>query len=169
LPDLVDLDRDPAVLSRHWITRTQLSDMMGGSPDTKFNLRAQDCVVDSERCGAVAAALLRAGRPMRALVRAPASSAARQLAAAGAALAAGDFTDTEALAAAMPEPPRPSPSPPHPSPGPLRRCGKAAPCLVFSSVAGAIDAHGVPRFASKAAIERVLAASNVPHIVVAPT
>jgi uncharacterized protein YbjT (DUF2867 family) len=58
-------------------------------------------VVDSERCGAVAAALLRAGRPMRALVRAPASSAARQLAAAGAALAAGDFTDTEALATAM--------------------------------------------------------------------
>jgi len=32
LPDLVDLDRDAAVLGRYGITRTQLTDMMGGSP-----------------------------------------------------------------------------------------------------------------------------------------
>jgi hypothetical protein len=32
LPDLVDLDRDAAVLGQHGITRTQLTDMMGGSP-----------------------------------------------------------------------------------------------------------------------------------------
>jgi hypothetical protein len=32
LPDPVDLDRDAAVMDRHGITRTQLTDMMGGSP-----------------------------------------------------------------------------------------------------------------------------------------
>lgn len=51
--------------------------------------------------GAVAAALLRAGRPVRGLVRDPASPAARRLAAAGASLATGEFTDPEALEAAM--------------------------------------------------------------------
>ena len=51
--------------------------------------------------GAVAAALLRAGRPVRALVRDPASPRARQLSAAGAQLAAGDFTDHDALVAGM--------------------------------------------------------------------
>jgi nucleoside-diphosphate-sugar epimerase len=49
--------------------------------------------------GAVAAALLRAGRPVRALVRDPASPRARQLSAAGAQLAVGEFTDGDALAA----------------------------------------------------------------------
>jgi hypothetical protein len=32
LPDLVDFDRDAAVLERYGLTRTRLVDMMGGSP-----------------------------------------------------------------------------------------------------------------------------------------
>jgi NAD(P)-dependent dehydrogenase (short-subunit alcohol dehydrogenase family) len=51
--------------------------------------------------GAVAAALIRAARPVRALVRDPAAPAARRLAAAGAELARGDFTSPEALTVAM--------------------------------------------------------------------
>jgi uncharacterized protein YbjT (DUF2867 family) len=43
------------------------------------------------------------------------------------------------------------------------------PHLVFSSVAGATAGTGIPHFDSKAAIERALAASDVPHTVVAPT
>ncbi len=130
--------------------------------------------------GAVAAALLRAGRPVRAFVRDPASPAARELAAAGASLAAGEFTATPALAAAM----RGTAAafalttPFESGTAAEVRQGRSIidaataaslPCLVFSSVAGATDAHGVPHFASKAAIERALAASGVPHIVVAPT
>jgi uncharacterized protein YbjT (DUF2867 family) len=51
--------------------------------------------------GAVVAALIRAGRPVRALVRNPAAPAARRLATAGAQLATGEFTNPEALTAAM--------------------------------------------------------------------
>jgi uncharacterized protein YbjT (DUF2867 family) len=43
------------------------------------------------------------------------------------------------------------------------------PFLVFSSVAGAAAGTGVPHFESKAAVERALAASGLPHAVVAPT
>ena len=32
LPDPVDVDRDAAVLDRHGITRSHLTNMMGGSP-----------------------------------------------------------------------------------------------------------------------------------------
>jgi hypothetical protein len=32
LPDLVDFDRDAAVLDEHGFTRTRLTDMLGGSP-----------------------------------------------------------------------------------------------------------------------------------------
>lgn len=130
--------------------------------------------------GAVAAALLRTGRPVRGLVRDPASPAARRLAAAGASLAIGEFTDPEALAAAM----RGTAAafalttPFESGTAAEVRQGHAIidaartaslPFLVFSSVAGALEARSVPHFASKAAIERVLAASDVPHIVVAPT
>jgi uncharacterized protein YbjT (DUF2867 family) len=130
--------------------------------------------------GAVAAALLRAGRPVRAFVRDPASPGARQLAAAGAILAAGDFADTAALTSAM----RGTAAafalttPFESGTAAEERQGRAIiaaataatlPVLVFSSVAGAADAPDVPHFASKAAIERDLAASDVPHVVVAPT
>ena len=32
LPNLIDCDRDAAVLDRHGISRTRLNDIMGGSP-----------------------------------------------------------------------------------------------------------------------------------------
>jgi uncharacterized protein YbjT (DUF2867 family) len=130
--------------------------------------------------GAVAAALLAAGRPVRALVRDPSSAAARKLAAAGAGLAAGEFTDRDALAAAM----RGAAAafalttPFESGPGAEVAQGQAIigaaaaarlPYLVFSSVAGATAGTGVPHFESKAAVERVLAASGLPHAVVAPT
>jgi uncharacterized protein YbjT (DUF2867 family) len=130
--------------------------------------------------GAVAAALLRAGRPVRALVRDPASPGARQLSAAGAQLAVGEFTDGDALAAAMR-----AVSAVFALTTPFEDgaaaellqgraiIGAAAaarvPHLVFSSVAGATADTGIPHFDSKAAVERALAASDVPHTVVAPT
>jgi len=130
--------------------------------------------------GAVAGALMRAGRLVRAFVRDPGSAAARRLAAAGAQLAAGEFTDRDALAAAM----RGSAAAfalttPFES-GPdgevvqgqaiIHAAGTAElPHLVFSSVAGATAGTGVPHFESKAAVERALAASGLPHTVVAPT
>src|ERR1022692_693243 len=43
------------------------------------------------------------------------------------------------------------------------------PQLVFSSVAEALAGTGIPQFESKAAIDRALAAGDVPHTVVAPT
>jgi uncharacterized protein YbjT (DUF2867 family) len=130
--------------------------------------------------GAVAAALLRARRPVRALVRDPASPGARKLAAAGASLAAGEFTDAGALAAAMrgADAAFALTTPFESGTDAELRQGRAIihaataaslPCLVFSSVASALDAPGVPHFASKAAVERTLTASDLPHIIVAPT
>lgn len=130
--------------------------------------------------GAVAEALLRAGRQVRALVRDPASPRAHQLSAAGAELAVGDFTDPDALAAGM----RTTSAvfavttPFESGAAAELRQGNAiiaaataarVPHLVFSSVAGATADTGIPHFDSKAAIERALAASDVPHTVVAPT
>ena len=51
--------------------------------------------------GAVVRALLQAGRPVRALVRDPASAAAQTLAAQGVELVKGDFNDTASLDAAL--------------------------------------------------------------------
>ena len=129
---------------------------------------------------AVAAALIRAGRPVRALVRDPSSAGAAKLAAAGAQLAVGDFTDREALTAAM----RGAvaafalTTPFESGPTAEVEQGQAIiaasvtarlPHLVFSSVAGATVGTGIPHFESKAAIERALATSGLPHTVVAPT
>jgi len=130
--------------------------------------------------GAVAAALIRAGRPVRALVRDPAAPAARRLAAAGARLATGDFTDPGALSAAMRGAAAafalttPFESGPEAELEQGRAIIEAAAAarlghLVFSSVAGATQDTGIPHFESKAAVERVLAASGLPHTVVAPT
>ena len=130
--------------------------------------------------GAVAAALLREGRPVRALVRDETSAAARRLGTAGAQLAAGDFTDREALTRAM----RGAAAafalttPFEAGADDEIRQGKAIidaaaaaglPHLVFSSVAGAADQTGIPHFESKAEVERALTASGLPHTVVAPT
>ncbi len=130
--------------------------------------------------GAVAAALLGAGRPVRALVRDPSAAAAGTLAAAGAQLAAGEFTDQAALAAAM----RGAAAafalttPFGSGPDAEIQQGEAIiaaavtaglPYLVFSSVAGATAGTGVPHFESKATVERALAASGLRHAILAPT
>ena len=85
--------------------------------------------------GAVAAALIQAGRPVRALVRDPSSAGAVELAGAGAQLAVAEFTDREALTAAMRGWPRRSRSPARSSPDRCRgrarpgdhRCGRRGP------------------------------------------
>jgi uncharacterized protein YbjT (DUF2867 family) len=130
--------------------------------------------------GAVAAALIRTGRPVRALVRDPAAPAARRLAAAGAQLATGDFTNPEALTAAMQHSAAafalttPFESGPAAELEQGRAIIEAAAAarlghLVFSSVAGAAQETGIPHFDSKAAVERVLGASGLPYTIVAPT
>jgi uncharacterized protein YbjT (DUF2867 family) len=130
--------------------------------------------------GAVAAALIRAGRPVRALVRDPSSAGAAKLEAAGAELAVAEFTDAEALTAAM----RGTAAafalttPFGSGVAAEVRQGQAIitaataarlPYLVFSSVAEATAGTGVPHFESKATVERALAGSGLPHTVVAPT
>lgn len=130
--------------------------------------------------GAVAAALLRAGQQVRALVRDPASPRAHQLSAAGAQLAVGEFTDRDALIAGMravsavfavTTPFEAGAAAELLQGNAIIAAATAArvPHLVFSSVAGATADTGIPHFDSKAAIERALAASDVPHTVVAPT
>jgi uncharacterized protein YbjT (DUF2867 family) len=130
--------------------------------------------------GAVAAALLRAGRPVRALVRDSSSAAARRLAAAGAEVAVAEFTDREALTAAMAEAAAAFAltTPFESGVAAEVRQGESIiasaaeatlPHLVFSSVAGATAGTGVPHFESKAMVEHVLAESGLPHTVVAPT
>lgn len=130
--------------------------------------------------GAVAAALLTAGRRVRALVRDPETTQGRRLTGAGAELLTGNFTNVDALSSAM--------------------SGTAAaftfttpfetgtdaeiaqghaivtaatrahlPHLVFSSVAGATDRTGIPHFDSKAEVEQRIVSSGIAHTIVAPT
>jgi uncharacterized protein YbjT (DUF2867 family) len=130
--------------------------------------------------GAVASALLSAGRPVRALVRDPGSDRAARLGAAGAELATGDFTDPAALTAAMRgvSAAFALTTPFESGPSAELQQGQAIidaatqaelPFLLFSSVAGALDNTGVPHFESKAAVERALADSSLQHAVVAPS
>ena len=130
--------------------------------------------------GAVAKALLHTGRPVRAFVRDPTSERARELAAAGAQLAAGDFTDQDALASAMRGTAAAFALTTPFESGPaaevaqghaiIDAAGQAAlPHLVFSSVAGALGKTGIPHFESKAKVERALSSSGLEHTVVAPT
>ena len=130
--------------------------------------------------GAVAAALIRAGRPVRALVRDPQSSSARKLGASGAQLATADFTDRDALAAAMRGAAAAFALTTPFESGPDAElvqghaiieaaAGAGLPHLVFSSVAGATAHTGIPHFDSKARVEQSLAASGLAYTVVAPT
>jgi uncharacterized protein YbjT (DUF2867 family) len=130
--------------------------------------------------GAVTAALTRAGRPVRALVRDPQSSSARKLGEAGTQLVAGDFSDAGSLTAAMRgaaaafalTSPFESGADAELAQGDaIIEAATAAelPHLVFSSVAGATAHTGIPHFESKARVEQSLAASGLPHTVVAPT
>jgi uncharacterized protein YbjT (DUF2867 family) len=130
--------------------------------------------------GAVAHALLAAGRRVRAFTRDPRGERSRWLAGRGAELAAGDLLDTESLAAAMR-----GAAAVYAVTTPFA-AGEAAeieqgahiiaaaqeagvPWLILASVASADRSTGIPHFESKARIEERLRASGLPHTVVAPT
>lgn len=130
--------------------------------------------------GAVAAALITAGRRVRALVRNAQTPQGRRLAAAGAELVTGDFTDVDALTAAM----RGAAAaftlttPFETGPSAELAQGHAIitaavesrlPHLVFSSVAGAVEHTHIPHFESKAEVEQLIVGSGIAHTIVAPT
>ncbi|MEV8456328.1 NmrA family NAD(P)-binding protein [Streptomyces sp. NPDC052095] len=129
--------------------------------------------------GAVAAALLEAGRPVRAVVRDPAGGRARALAEAGAELVPGDLSDPASLAAAFRgasaafavTTPFQDGLDAEVAQGAaiVRAAADAAlPHLVMASVASADRDTGVPHFETKAKTEKLLAASGLPATVVAP-
>jgi len=114
------------------------------------------------------------------MVRDPESRSARKLGDAGAQLVAGDFTDRDALAAAMRGAAAAFALTTPFESGPAAELaqgdaiiqaavGAGLPYLVFSSVAGATAHTGIPHFESKARVEQALAASGLAHTVVAPT
>lgn len=129
--------------------------------------------------GATARALLPRGHQVRAMTRNLRSPAAGRLAREGAEIVTGDFRDRETLTAAMQgvdavfamttffeegvaaevEQGRA-----------LADAARAArvPHLVYTSVCSADRRTGIPHFDSKAEVERYLAASGVPHTVIAP-
>ncbi|MFE1406168.1 NmrA/HSCARG family protein [Streptomyces sp. NPDC058770] len=128
----------------------------------------------------VSAALLGRGARVRALVRDPGRSAARELADQGVEVVAGSLSDRESLAAAMNgvagvfafTTPFEAGVDAEVAQG--REILSAAtkegvPHLVFSSVAGADQESGVPHFDSKARIEAELADGDVPYTILGPT
>jgi uncharacterized protein YbjT (DUF2867 family) len=130
--------------------------------------------------GAVTAALLARGTPVRALVRNPRGRAADALARRGVDLATGDLTDEASLTAAMRGASAVFAVTTPFEAGPdaeteqgltlVRAAGRArVPHLVYSSVAGADRHSGVPHFESKAVVERALEHGDVPFTVLGPT
>ncbi|MFE6666591.1 NmrA/HSCARG family protein [Streptomyces sp. NPDC057697] len=130
--------------------------------------------------GAVVAALLEAGHPVRAVVRDPGGGRARSLAAAGAEVVPGDLFDAVSLAEAFRgttaafavTTPFQDGLDAEVAQGEaiVRAASDAAlPHLVMASVAGADRDTGVPHFETKARTEELLAASGLPATVVAPT
>lgn len=130
--------------------------------------------------GAVARELLRRGHPVRALVRAPDSAAAKELDSAGVSLAAGDLEDPASLRAAMAGVrgvfAMATFLPPLGTDG-ERRHGRAVakaakdtevPHVVYSSVGGAERDTGIPHFESKWDIEQELRALDLPATVLRP-
>ena len=129
---------------------------------------------------AVAEALLASGMRVRALTRDPASDRARALAALGAEPVAGDLADAASLTAALDGAPVvyavTTPFGAGPDAEVAQGEGIIAAAshahvqwLVLGSVASADQGTGVPHFESKWKIEQRLAASGVPHSVVAPS
>jgi uncharacterized protein YbjT (DUF2867 family) len=130
--------------------------------------------------GAVVDALLPRGVRVRALVRRPDDSSVARLTERGVEAVVGSLDDRTALRAAMRgvagvfAMTTPFEAGVDAEVAQGRAIVAAAidqqvPHLVFSSVAGADQHTGVPHFDSKAIIETELAASGVPHTVVAPT
>ncbi|MFJ9870454.1 NmrA/HSCARG family protein [Streptomyces sp. NPDC101165] len=129
---------------------------------------------------AVTDALLARGARIRALVRDPARSAARQLADQGVDVVAGSLSDPGSLAAAMRgvagvfafTTPFEAGVEAEVEQGRAILATAArerVAHLVFSSVAGADRDSGVPHFESKARIEAELAAGDVPYTILGPT
>ncbi|MEU0631889.1 NmrA family NAD(P)-binding protein [Streptomyces sp. NPDC005989] len=129
--------------------------------------------------GAVVAALLEAGRAVRAVVRDPGSGRARALAAAGAEVVPGDLFDAASLAEAFRgakaafavTTPFQDGLDAEVAQGAaiVRAAADAAlPHLVLASVASADQDTGVPHFETKARTEELLARSGLPATVVAP-
>jgi uncharacterized protein YbjT (DUF2867 family) len=130
--------------------------------------------------GAVAAALLEAGRAVRAVVRDPGSGRARALAVAGAEVVPGDLFDADSLAEAfrgttaafaVTTPFQDGLDAEVAQGAAIVRAAAdvALPHLVLASVASADRGTGVPHFETKARTEELLADSGLPATVVAPT
>src|SRR4029450_3427648 len=129
--------------------------------------------------GAVVEALLTRGHQVRALTRNSASPAAKRLREQGVESAVGDFTDHDSLVRAARgvdavyamSTPYEQGAEKEPAQGmTLTDAAKAAGVahLIYSSVASANRATGVPHFDSKYAVEKHLQASRVPSTIVAP-
>ncbi|MET9076092.1 NmrA/HSCARG family protein [Streptomyces sp. NPDC004232] len=129
---------------------------------------------------AVVSAMLARGAAVRGMVRNLQSASARRLAARGVEVVGGDLADRDSLASAMRgvagvfAMTTPFESGPDAEIAQGRAILAAAhearvPHLVFSSVAGADQDTGVPHFETKAAIERELAAGEVPYTILGPT
>jgi uncharacterized protein YbjT (DUF2867 family) len=130
--------------------------------------------------GAVAQALLAAGRRVRALTRDGNGPRSRWLADRGAQLAVGDLLDTGSLVAAMRGVAAVYAVTTPFAAGEAREIEQGThviaaadqaqvPWLILASVASADRSTGIPHFESKARIEEQLRAARVPHTVVAPT
>lgn len=129
--------------------------------------------------GSVAYALLAKGHTVRALTRNPDAEAPRRLAAAGAEIVAGDFSDPASVERAAKGADAMFVVTTFWGNGPTVEteqgiaavnAAKAAGVghLVFSSVADANKATGIPHFDSKYRIEQAITALGIPHTIVAP-
>jgi len=129
--------------------------------------------------GAVVEALVTRGHHVRALTRNAASPAAQRLREQGVEIAGGDFTDQDSLVRAargvdamyaMSTPYEQGAEQETAQGMTLTEAAKAAGVahLIYSSVASAHRATGIPHFDSKYAVEQHLQASRVPSTIVAP-
>ncbi|MFQ5341958.1 MAG: NmrA/HSCARG family protein [Anaerolineae bacterium] len=129
--------------------------------------------------GAVVQALIAQGHQVRALTRNPASPAAKRLSEQGVEIAVGDFTDRDSLVRAargvdtvyaMSTPFEQGVEKEIAQGIAMADAAKAAGVghLVFSSVASADRATGIPHFDSKYEVEKHILSSGVPYTIIAP-
>ncbi len=129
--------------------------------------------------GAVMQSLLKRGHRVRALTRNGSSASAEQLRQRGVEIAVGDFTDHDSLARAvrgvdavytMTTPFEGGVAAETAQGIAITDAAKEAGAghLVYSSVASADKATGIPHFDSKYEVEKYIAASGVPYTIIAP-
>ena len=129
--------------------------------------------------GSVVQALLTQGHQVRALTRNPASPAAKRLSEQGVEIAVGDFTDHDSLVSAahgvdavyaMSTPFEQGVEKETAQGIAMTNAVKAAGVghLVYSSVASADRATGIPHFDSKYEVEKHIISSGVPYTIIAP-